>query len=98
MITHYECLKLYIPRVTDMDIQPPLPQGEDEIVDPQECADNELIPPQEEISDQGTFDGETDSEMSTDRELRPRKKIDYYKAVNSDEVQLFSNALSSILK
>ena len=58
MITHYERLKPYIPRITNMDIQPPLPQGEEEIVDPQECADNEIIPPEEEKSDQGTFDGD----------------------------------------
>ncbi len=109
MITHYERLKPYIPRVTDMEVESPLPQGEEEVADPQECADNELIPPEEEISDQGTFDGETDSEMSfelpdpaqippTDRELRPRKRIDYYKAANPDEFQLFSIAPSSILR
>ena len=51
----------------------------------------------------------TDSEMSfelldppqipsTDLEQRPRKKIDYYKAANPDEFELFSIAPSSSLK
>ncbi len=109
MITHYERLKPYIPRVTDMDVQSPPPEGETEVIDPQEKTDREVIPPEEEMSDQGTFDGETDSEMSfelpdpalinpSDRELRPRKRIDYYKAANPDEFQLFSIAPSNILK
>ena len=109
MITHYEHLKPCIPRVTDMEVQPPSPEGEKENNDPHECADQEVIPPEQEISDQGTFDGKTDSEMSfelpdpalippTDRELPPRKKVDYYKAANPDEFQLFSIAPSNVLR
>ncbi len=64
MITHYERLKPYIPRVTDMEVEPPLPEGEEEINYPPECADQEVIPPEDEVSDPGTFDAETDSEMS----------------------------------
>ena len=108
MIAHYKRLKPYDPRVTDMEIQPPPAEGGEEFAYPYECAEEEVIPPEKEVSDQGTFDGETDTEMSfelpdpalippTDRELRPRKKIDYYKTANPDEFQLFSIAPSSIL-
>ena len=84
MITHYELLKPYIPRVTEMEIDARPEQGE--IIPDDEERERqpmEEIEPEDDISSHGTFDAETNSELSftaplsnqvepSDRVLRPR--------------------------
>ncbi len=79
------------PDPDDMDLSP----------DPQETTSNEEIPPESDVSSQGTFDAVTDSEPSfdefkvkeipsSDRVLRPQPAIDYYKVANPDDFELFA--------
>ncbi len=115
MIVHYERLKPYVQRVTEMqldmrpatnpnDPSPDLNPGPDDVdlpPDPQETAFNEEIPPESDLSSQGTFDAETDSELSfdefkikeipsSDRALRPQPAADYYKVANPDDFEFFA--------
>ncbi len=101
MIVHYERLKPYVPRVTDMEVAPPNDDDYQPVPDdPQETSLQEEIPPVDDVSHHGTFDAETESEFSfsppdgaqiptSDRVLRPRKPVDYFKIENPDEFQLF---------
>ena len=102
MITHYERLKPYIARVTQMEVET---RSEQERLVPEnevrEREPTEEIEPEDDISSHGTFDAETNSELSftapspnqvetSDRVLRPRTRVDYYKIDNPDEFELFA--------
>ena len=61
----------------------------------------EEIEPEDDMSSHGTFDAETNSELSftaplpnqvgmSDRVQRPRFRVDYYKVENPDEFELFA--------
>ena len=101
MIVHHERLKPYVSRVTDMEVAPPNHDDYQPVPDdPQETSPREEIPPEDDVSDHGTFDAETESEFSfsppdgaqiptSDRVLRPRKPVDYFKIENPDEFQSF---------
>ena len=65
-----------------------------------ELQENEEIPPEEQLSDDGTFDGDSDSELSftapdpasipnSDKVLRPRSPVNYHELENPSEFQLF---------
>ena len=103
MGTHYERLKPYIPPVTEMEMET---RPEQEQIVPEdeerERQPTEDIEPEDDISIHGTFDAETNSELSftaplpnqveaSDRVLRPRTRGDYCKVENPDEIELFSN-------
>ncbi len=100
MITHYERLKPYIPRVTEMEVQA-RPEQEQIVPEDEEREREpiEEIEPEVDISSHGTFDAETNSELSftaplpnqveaSDRVLRPSTRVDYYKVENPDEFEL----------
>ncbi len=91
MITHHERLKPYVPRVTEM-VTDAKPQQGEIVPDDKERKrrPTEEIEPEDDISSHGTFDAETNSELSftapllnqvepSDRVLRPRTRVDYYK-------------------
>ncbi len=79
------------------------PEQEEIILDyeARERQPTEEIEPEDDISSNGTFDAETNSELSftalrpnqvdpSDRVLRPRTRVDYYKVENPDEFELFA--------
>ncbi len=109
MITHYERLKPYVPRVTEIEMKDEPAEEVQPMPDPAiEVQANEEILPEDEASDEGTFDANSDSELSfvvpktddvpaSDRVLRPRTPIDYFKVENPDEFQLFCISVADLL-
>ena len=78
-----------------------------------ELQENEEIPPEEQLSDDGTFDIDSDSELSftapetasipnSDRVLRPHSPVDYLELESPPKFRLFhiseANSLRSIDK
>ncbi len=65
MITHYERLKPYVPRVTEIEMEDEPAEEVQPMPDPAiEVQGNEEILPEDEASDEGTFDANSDSELS----------------------------------
>ncbi len=100
LITHYEKLKPYIARVTEMEMNT---EHEELIIEEGDGEQDsvEEISPEDDLSSHGTFDAETNSELSftaptpgevptSDRVLRPRKHVDYHRLENPGAFELFA--------